>query len=76
MALCRFNQGSCWRTRLSNDSEQNFDASTRGHAAATACEQSLRVLEQRGYPVRRVRGFAAHGLKDLEAVLAELIRGK
>jgi len=47
-----------------------------GETIATACEQSLRVLEQRGYPVRRVRGFAAHGLKDLEAVLAELLRGK
>ena len=30
-----------------------------GESIATSCEQSLRVLEQRGYTVRRVRGFAA-----------------
>lgn len=30
-----------------------------GDTIATACEQSLRVLEQRGYTVRRVRGYAA-----------------
>ena len=35
-----------------------------GDTVVTACEQSLRVLEQRGYTVRRVRGYAAIDNED------------